>query len=954
MWSLGVVLYILLSGQFPFLDDENLFHQIQNAQYSVSGPEWLSISESAKHMVRSLLTLRPDQRINVLEASQHPWIRGECSMKASKNIPGFDKNGNNSVNTNSTRKNAPQKIVNKTDIITTMNKSTIKTENKIQEIENSSVVDSKTKKTKKNVSVNVSGNTNVHGGNKVPQLELFTQSLATASRPPFGSCSWSYRGSQTSINSQNSQNSINSQNSQNNNNHNSGGGCGYSQCMTSPYGGRRVIPSRTNSESFDNDVSDDKSVNRIPIDGLSLFRMATGVKKVESPFLVPLSIPQIILSSSKKVGRPKNKKSDLPSNLKNEKSLSHSPGKKGKGGGSGTINTDSVAVKILDIDSTVSVPVSVPIGRSGRSYSRPCTVSTDCASVPSASYENISQVIDTNNSMSNKKKEIKKSQYDEKMKNINDNDESHTIRKRKSLIQIERKRHQHEIDNNSDNLEDAIEEFNSDCEDKITVNTTQTNSQIKSPKKKVNHHLNMGNASDLISVDISTSGQFDGNISVALTPAKIISNGFGHGYINSDYQYYISPSNSKTTVNNDNDHNDDHNNDNNFDFNINNNDIENNKIDNNTSSSKKSKKNSNDNFNDMKEHDGIVSSKNEKAVKNNKIDKKSNKENNDQKIIPSSQITTSTTATTSTSTSQIVSRKRTLENISSSSSSSSSSTVKRTNSKKLDASTSCPPVSVPVSESRKGVKRQYQSPVIHTDTDSTKTSITTQSKDSPKRKIQAISYDEKVKPTISSSKSKSTNKKVVNVTGSKTPQGVFRGTLEEAWGRSKVLVPPSSIKVAVSISTGSGCTVRSTSVSTGVIPGSGYLTRSASVLQSNTVDPAIESIEPVTVTVARTYRAEPVKDDEKISGVTEAISCSSSSSSSATKTRAGTGKGTGTGAGTKEGTGPGTGTGTGTITSAGTGTGTGVGTGRRKLRVAMKSLVEIFQAGSGTAHKEKS
>ena len=70
MWSLGVVLYILLSGQFPFLDDENLFHQIQNAQYSVSGPEWISISDSAKHMVRSLLTLRPDQRINVLEGTK--------------------------------------------------------------------------------------------------------------------------------------------------------------------------------------------------------------------------------------------------------------------------------------------------------------------------------------------------------------------------------------------------------------------------------------------------------------------------------------------------------------------------------------------------------------------------------------------------------------------------------------------------------------------------------------------------------------------------------------------------------------------------------------------------------------------------------------------------------------------------------------------------------------------
>ena len=79
MWSLGVILYILLSGAFPF-EEDNLFDQIQNATYSTSGPEWSNISDTAKHLVRSLMCLRIKQRITVTEALNHPWMKGERIM----------------------------------------------------------------------------------------------------------------------------------------------------------------------------------------------------------------------------------------------------------------------------------------------------------------------------------------------------------------------------------------------------------------------------------------------------------------------------------------------------------------------------------------------------------------------------------------------------------------------------------------------------------------------------------------------------------------------------------------------------------------------------------------------------------------------------------------------------------------------------------------------------------
>ena len=75
IWSLGVVLYILLSGAFPF-DEDNLLDQVQRASYSLEGPEWANISAEAQNLVRCMMTLRPEQRLTVQQALDHPWMKG--------------------------------------------------------------------------------------------------------------------------------------------------------------------------------------------------------------------------------------------------------------------------------------------------------------------------------------------------------------------------------------------------------------------------------------------------------------------------------------------------------------------------------------------------------------------------------------------------------------------------------------------------------------------------------------------------------------------------------------------------------------------------------------------------------------------------------------------------------------------------------------------------------------
>ena len=74
MWSLGVVLYILLTGTFPF-DEDHLFDQIKTASYSLDGMEWKHISDAAKDLVQRMLKLNVKQRISVDEAMRHPWIQ---------------------------------------------------------------------------------------------------------------------------------------------------------------------------------------------------------------------------------------------------------------------------------------------------------------------------------------------------------------------------------------------------------------------------------------------------------------------------------------------------------------------------------------------------------------------------------------------------------------------------------------------------------------------------------------------------------------------------------------------------------------------------------------------------------------------------------------------------------------------------------------------------------------
>ncbi|EEA05187.1 calcium-dependent protein kinase, putative [Cryptosporidium muris RN66] len=77
IWSMGVILYILLSGTPPFYgrNEYDILKRVETGKYAFDLPQWKSVSEEAKDLIRKMLTFHPSLRISAAQCLEHSWIQ---------------------------------------------------------------------------------------------------------------------------------------------------------------------------------------------------------------------------------------------------------------------------------------------------------------------------------------------------------------------------------------------------------------------------------------------------------------------------------------------------------------------------------------------------------------------------------------------------------------------------------------------------------------------------------------------------------------------------------------------------------------------------------------------------------------------------------------------------------------------------------------------------------------
>ncbi|KAG7483047.1 serine serine/threonine-protein kinase 33 isoform X1 [Solea senegalensis] len=83
-WSIGVIMYMLLCGDPPFVSQTKslLLEEITNREVTFPQSSWATVSDAAKNLLTCLLKVDPAYRMSPNQLLENPWITGDANVPA--------------------------------------------------------------------------------------------------------------------------------------------------------------------------------------------------------------------------------------------------------------------------------------------------------------------------------------------------------------------------------------------------------------------------------------------------------------------------------------------------------------------------------------------------------------------------------------------------------------------------------------------------------------------------------------------------------------------------------------------------------------------------------------------------------------------------------------------------------------------------------------------------------